>query len=157
MFKTVIWATDGSEEADAALQQALQLATLSDGRVVAVHCDHRLHGRAAAYPALANEEDVRIALRRQVEELEADGVDIDLVIRRSHRDAADIVASIAAELGGDVIVCGTRGFGPLAGAAIGSFTQTLLHTAPCPVLAVRRRDLLESEKPTSEEKAVVHA
>ena len=34
MFKTVIWATDGSEEADAALQQALQLATLSDGRVV---------------------------------------------------------------------------------------------------------------------------
>ncbi len=155
MFKTVIWATDGSEEADAALQQAVELARLSEGRVVAVHCDHRLHGRAAAYPALANEEDVRIALRRQVEELEADGVDIELVIRRSHRDAADIVTSIAGELGGDVIVCGTRGFGPLTGAAIGSFTQKLLHTSPCPVLAVRGRAELESGNAKDEEKAAV--
>jgi nucleotide-binding universal stress UspA family protein len=104
MIKTVIWATDGSEGADIALQEALHLAKLSGGRVIAIHCDHRLHGRAAAYPALADEEDRRIKLRRQVDELKADGVDIELVIRRSHREAADVVSSIATEIGGDVIV-----------------------------------------------------
>ena len=98
---------------------------------------------------------VRIELRRQVEELRSDGLDIELVIRRSHLDAADVVASIAAELDGDVIVCGTRGFGPFAGAVMGSFTQRLLHAAPCSVLAVRGRDRLESEMSKDEEKAAV--
>jgi nucleotide-binding universal stress UspA family protein len=153
MFKTVIWATDGSEGADIALQEALHLAKLSGGRVVAVHCDHRLQGRAAGYPALADEEDRRIKLRRQVDELKADGIDIELVIRRSHREATDIVASVTAELGGDVIVCGTRGFGPFAGAVLGSFTQRLLHVAPCSVLAVRGRDEVEPEQVKDEEKA----
>ena len=136
MYETVIWATDGSEGADVALQEALGLAKLSGGRVIAIHCDHRIRGRAAAYPALADEEDRRIKLRCQVDELKADGVDIELVIRRSHREAADVVASVAAELGGGVIVCGTRGLGALSGAFLGSFKQRLLHVAPCPVLAV---------------------
>ena len=153
MFKTVIWATNGSEGADAALQQALELAKLSGGRIVAVHCDHRLHGRAAAYPALADEEDIQVELRRKVDELKSDGLDIELVIRRSHLDAADVVASIAAELGGDVIVCGTRGFGPFSGVVIGSFTQRLLHAAPCSVLAVRARGEVEPESAKDEEKA----
>ena len=96
---------------------------------------------------------VRLELRRQVEELEAEGVDIECVIRRSRQDAADVVASIAAELGGDVIVCGTRGFGPLAGAVIGSFAQKLLHVAPCSVLAVP--DKLESEQREGEAKAAI--
>lgn len=152
MFKTVIWATDGSEGADAALQEALELAKLSDGRIVAVHCDHRLHGRAAAYPALADEEDVRDDLRRKLDELKSDGIDIGLVIRRSHLDAAEVVASVAAELGGDVIVCGTRGFSPLAGAVLGSFTQRLLHAARCSVLAVPVRGEVEPQ-PAQRERA----
>jgi nucleotide-binding universal stress UspA family protein len=152
MYETVIWATDGSGGADTALQEALQLAELSGARVVAVHCDHRLHGRAAAYPALADEEDRQTKLRRQVDELEAAGVDIELVIRRSHRDAADVVASVTVELGGDLIVCGSRGFGPFAGAVIGSFTQKLLHLAPCSVLAVRGRSALGHEQAKHEDK-----
>ena len=117
----------------------------------------RLPGGAAAYPALADEEDIQGEIRRKVDELKSDGVDIGLVIRRSHLDAAEVVASIAAELDGDVIVCGTRGFGPFAGAVIGSFTQRLLHTAPCPVLAVRVRGEVEPERVKGEEKAGVRA
>jgi nucleotide-binding universal stress UspA family protein len=145
MYETVIWATDGSDGADAALDEALRLANLSGGHVVAVHCDQRLTGRAAAWPTLADEEDRRIKIRRQVAALKDGGVDIDLVIRRSHREAADVVAALAAELGGDVIVCGTRGFGAFTGAFLGSFTQRLLHVAPCPVLAVRERDTTATE------------
>ena len=137
MYKTVIWATDGSAGADAGLQEVLQLARLTDARVVAVHCDQRLQGRAAAYPVLADEEDIQLKLRRQVDELKADGLDIELVVRYSHKKPADVVASVAREIGADIIVCGTRGAGAASGALLGSFTLRLLHVAPCPVLAVR--------------------
>ena len=114
MYKTVIWTTDGSDGADAALKEALRLASLSGGRLVAVHCDQRLNGRVGGWPALAAEDDLRLKIRRQVEELKADDVDIDLVIRPSHREAADTVAAVAAELDADAIVCGTRGMRVLA-------------------------------------------
>lgn len=145
MYQTIIWATDGSGGADVALDEALRLAELSGGRIVAVHCDQRLNGRAGGWPALPDEDDMRVAIRRKVEEQRADGVDIDVVIRRSHQEAADVVAAIADELGGDVIVCGTRGRGALAGAFLGSFTQRLLHVAPCPVLAVGEQQAVRSK------------
>jgi nucleotide-binding universal stress UspA family protein len=137
MYETVIWATDGSEGADVALKEALQLTELTGGRLVAAHCDQRLNGRAMASPALPDEEDRRIKIRRQVDELRADGVDVDLVIRRSHHDSADVVAEIAGELDADVIVCGSRGLGAFTAAFVGSVGQRLLHVAPCPVLVVR--------------------
>lgn len=144
MYKTVIWATDGSDRANAALQEALALAEMSGAHVVAVHCDQRLSGRASGWPALADEDDLRIKIRRQVTELQADGVDVDLIIRPSHKEAAGVVAAIAAERDADVIVCGTRGFSAFSGAFLGSFTQRLLHVAPCPVLAVREREPAEA-------------
>lgn len=136
MYRTVIWATDGSDGSDAALHAALRLAQAGGARLVAVHCDHRLSGRAGSWPALADEEDRRVKIRRQVDELRSTGVDADLVVRRSHREAADVVAAIATEFDADVVVCGTRGLGALAGAFLGSFTHRLLHVATCPVLAV---------------------
>jgi nucleotide-binding universal stress UspA family protein len=136
MYKTIIWATDGSDGAGSALREALTLASLTRGHIIAVHCDQRLNGRAAAWPKLADEDEVRTRIVRKVADLRRDGVDIELVIRRSHHEAADVVAAVAAELGADIVVCGTRGHGAFAGAFLGSFTQRLLHVATCPVLAV---------------------
>ena len=139
MYTTVIWATDGSAGADIALDEALRLAAAGRGRIVAVHCDQRMSGRAMAWPVLADEDDRRATIRRRVAALAESGVDVELVIRRSHREAADVVAAIAAELGADVVVCGTRGLGSISGALHGSFTKRLLHEAPCPVLVVPER------------------
>ena len=136
MYKTIIWATDGSDGANVALREALTLAGLTRAHIVAVHCDQRLNGRAGGWPADPDEYDHRITIMRKVNRLKQDGVDIELVVERSHRESADVVAETAAELGGDVIVCGTRGRGALAGMFLGSFTQRLLHVAKCPVLAV---------------------
>jgi nucleotide-binding universal stress UspA family protein len=154
MYENLIWATDGSAGADAALREALRLAELSGGRITAVHCDQRLFGRGGGVPRLPYEEDIRVRLRRRVEELRDEGVDIDLVVRRSRVDAADTVAALASELGADVVVCGTRGLGALASVFLGSFTQRLLHIAPCPVLAVP--ELLDAEE-DEHERVVVGA
>jgi nucleotide-binding universal stress UspA family protein len=139
MYETIIWATDGSEGASSALREALTLAGLTRGHIIAVHCDQRLNGRAGTWPKRTDEVELRTQIAHKVEALQHDGVDIELVIRRSHREAADAVAATAAELGGDIIVCGTRGLGAFAGAFLGSFTQRLLHVTPCPVVAVPER------------------
>jgi nucleotide-binding universal stress UspA family protein len=139
MFETLIWATDGSEGADAALKEAMHLIELSGGRIVAVHCDQRLNGRAYAYPVFADEDELRIAIREKVAELRAEGIDIDVVIRRSHREAADVIAAVADELDADLIVCGTHGRSALTGALLGSVAHGLLHLAACPVLVVPER------------------
>jgi nucleotide-binding universal stress UspA family protein len=135
MYKTVIWATDGSDGSEAALREALRL-TAPGGRLVAVHCDQRMTGRAAASPVLADEDEVRTSIRRRVKSLEADGVPAALVVRQSHHEAADVVADVAGELEADVIVCGTHGQGTFAGAFAGSFSHRLLHVARCPVVVV---------------------
>jgi nucleotide-binding universal stress UspA family protein len=46
MFKTIIWATDGSEAADRALPTALGLTAEANGRLLVVHANERLGGRA---------------------------------------------------------------------------------------------------------------
>src|SRR5919201_5749684 len=77
MYKKIIWATDGSEEAAAALLEARRLARAGAARIVAVHCDERLAGRAMGYPVLADEEDVLSEIRHRIEQLRRAGVDIE--------------------------------------------------------------------------------
>jgi len=136
MKKLVIWATDGSDGAEAALEEAIQLGELLGTKLYVVHVDQRLEGRAAAWPVLADEDDRREAIRRRAHELELEGFDVELTFDRTHGEAADVVGATAEDLGADLIVCGTRGVGALAGALVGSFAHRLLHVAPCPVLVV---------------------
>jgi nucleotide-binding universal stress UspA family protein len=137
MFKSIVWATDGSEAADRALPTVMELGTVPGAVVTAFHDDEHFEGRASAYPVLTDEPELRAKIRGQVELLKEAGVDAKLEIS-THvgNDPADAIATIARGLGADVIVVGTRGHGRMAGTLLGSVTQRLLHVAPCPVLAV---------------------
>jgi nucleotide-binding universal stress UspA family protein len=136
MFKTIVWATDGSPDAERALPTALELTRDGDGKLLAVHADERLRGRPGNAPRLADEEDIVLLLERRVGELAELGIDAELVVVSGHGDPADLIAEAAAEHKADVVVIGTRGHGRIAGAVLGSVTQRLLHVAPCAVLAV---------------------
>lgn len=146
MYETLIWATDGSDGADAALREALRLSELGGGRIVAVHCDQRLLGRAGAWPAYADEEERELRIRKQVAELAGAGVDIDLIVRRSHSEPANVIVSVADELEADAIVCGTHGRSALSGALLGSVAHALLHVARCPVLVVPEKAWRTADK-----------
>ena len=138
MFDKVIWATDGSEFADEALPFAKRLAA-GDGReLVIVHSTERLvGGRSAGEPLRADEDDVQVKILRQVDEARAEGLSVTTEFGSGFTGhTADVISEVARAVGADVIVVGTRGYGPIAGLLVGSVTQRLLHTAPCPVLAV---------------------
>lgn len=55
-------------------------------------------------------------------------------------DARDVINQTAKELGADLIVIGTHGRTGLSRALLGSTAETVVRTAPCPVLTVRISD-----------------
>jgi nucleotide-binding universal stress UspA family protein len=55
---------------------------------------------------------------------------------RTGAPAADAILRYAEEEGADLIVLGTRGFGAIRRALIGSVASTIARRAPCPILLV---------------------
>lgn len=52
-------------------------------------------------------------------------------------DPAGEIVNTAKEIGADLIVVGSRGFGQLKGLLMGSVSDRVMHLAHCPVLVVR--------------------
>lgn len=149
MFKTIMWATDGSDAADRALPFAKALADEAGGRLAVVHSKEMLVGRAGGYPLLADEDELEAKIRLQVEGMCEEGLNADLTVISGSTNAAHMLADTARELGVDVIVVGTRGHAPIAGLFVGGVTQRLLHIAPCPVLAVPAKERAETREALS--------
>jgi nucleotide-binding universal stress UspA family protein len=139
MYNKVMWATDGSEAADRALDHAKSLVADSESPLLVVYCEEfTLPGKGGgSYPVHADETEVQAKIERQVSELSSNGTPARLETTRSQAgNAAHAIADIAEQQGIDLIVVGTRGRTALVGLLLGGVTQRLLHIAPCPVLAV---------------------
>jgi universal stress protein A len=59
-------------------------------------------------------------------------------------DARDLINRTATELGADLIVMGTHGRRGVTRALLGSVTETVVRSAPCPVLTVRPNTVTHS-------------
>jgi nucleotide-binding universal stress UspA family protein len=136
MFRTIVWATDGSELADGALEYARELARHHGARIVAVHANELLLGRFGGAPIIADEPDLREKVAKQVEDLRFMGFDATLEVRGGHSDVATLIAEAAEDLDADLIVVGTHGHGGFTAALMGSVARALCHTAGRPVLVV---------------------
>ena len=139
MFKQILWATDGSEHADRALELAKSLASQNGAKLVAFHSVEREGGAGSrgAFTEDANEGEHQGKLRAQVKELSEQGVQAELkMVDGGPGGPAHNIADAAKEIGADLIVVGTRGHTAFHGLLLGSVTQRLLHIASCPVLAV---------------------
>ena len=139
MYRTVLWAADGSDEAERALQEALGLLE-PGGTLIGFHCDQRfLGGRAGGEPVLVDEDDRRTRIRATLAELTARGVDAKLILETTVRSPAHEIVRAAEENHVDAIVCGTRGLGGIQGTLLGSVARELLHHARVPVIVVPAR------------------
>ena len=136
MFETIVWATDGSELADGALENVVELAKTHHSKVVAVHATELLGGRYGGAPLFGDEPEMRDKIAQQVEELQAAGYDAELEIRSGSHDVATLISRAADDVGADLIVVATHGHGGLAAALMGSVARSLCHRANQPVLVV---------------------
>jgi nucleotide-binding universal stress UspA family protein len=137
MFSKIIWATDGSDQADAALPYAKDLAQREGASLVVVHVIQiYTSALAAGLPLYDDDVVLKEKVEKQVAELRAEGFDVTAQISTEKRQPAHVIADIAKDAGADLIVVGTQGHTALGGVIVGSVTQRLLHIATCPVLVV---------------------
>ncbi len=136
MSGTVVWASDGSANADRALEVATTLAHDRGASVLVVHVvpHYATEGGLAVYP---DEDRVKSKLEQTVQQLSSDGFDASLaVVDHVGPQPAHEIADLARDAQADLIVIGTRGYGAIAGLLLGSVALRLLHVAPCPVVCV---------------------
>jgi nucleotide-binding universal stress UspA family protein len=128
---------DGMAESYAALDEAARLAARFGGslRVIGVATPVPAMGAGAAAPAGAEAgPDFQTQLNNAVAELPPELRALPVYER------GDPVRKLleAAEMGVDLLVLGSRGFGPVMRLLIGSVSSRVIREAPCPVLVVPR-------------------
>ena len=128
---------DGMAESQAALDEAATLARKfgASMRVVGVMTPAPPMGAAAAAQVGAEAgPDFQTRLHRAVAELEPELRALPVVVK------GDPVERLleAAEMGLDLLVLGSRGFGPVMRLLIGSVSSRVIRGAPCPVMVVPR-------------------
>jgi nucleotide-binding universal stress UspA family protein len=128
---------DGMAESYAALDEAARLASKFGGslRVVGVASPVPPMGAAAAAQAGAEAgPDFQTQLNDAVAVLPPELRALPVYVR------GDPVQKLleAAEIGVDLLVLGSRGFGPVMRLLIGSVSSRVIRKAPCPVLVVPR-------------------
>ena len=141
-IRRIAVAYDGSAEAHVALDRAAALAQAL-GAVVDVVCAVDLTS-AVAQPGLmivaphVLEEDRRRGMARAEEgrALLAPAVRGQVSVPAGLPGEA--IARAAGDLGSDLVVCGSRGHGPVRRTLLGSTGRQLLHSASCAVLIVPR-------------------
>ena len=128
---------DGMAESYAALDEAARLATKFGGslRVIGVATPVPAMGAAAAHAAGAEAgPDFQSQLNNAVAELPPELRALPVLQR------GDPVEKLleAADMGVDLLVLGSRGFGPVMRLLIGSVSSRVIRKASCPVLVVPR-------------------
>jgi nucleotide-binding universal stress UspA family protein len=155
-IKTILYATDLSENAQYAFGYAVSLANRHDAKVVVLHVIEEIsHQMNMQVADLLGEEkwqelqrtrkkEVVETLVRKIEafcaETAADDKSCpftvtDIKVRNGHPVEEIIAESIASDY--DVIVMGTHGHGILAGAMMGSTAMRVVRRSHVPVMVIR--------------------
>lgn len=142
----ILFATDGSEGSDVALDLLLSLPHRLVDRfdVASVPVHHHIGGTVegtGAYVTELVEAEMETAHHTALEaalRLKARGIDADTHVTEGIA-AADAIIATAKRLRSDLIVVGTRGLGRIAGAILGSTARALAKHSPVPVMVVRER------------------
>ncbi|AET68578.1 universal stress protein UspA-like protein [Desulfosporosinus orientis DSM 765] len=142
VINKILVPTDGSEYSKHALAAALQYAEQYQSKIKLIHVVHQpissMTVSAEIYSFSLTEEQIN-EIGNTIMEKTLVGNDISKVSIEKEISEGYPATVILDEIkeGIDLVVMGTSGHGPLAGALIGSVTQRVLADATCPVLIVK--------------------
>jgi nucleotide-binding universal stress UspA family protein len=142
MFRNILVAVDGSEEAEQALAHAIDLAECEHARLTIISCVRQPPpaayiggGAAAAGEAARAAEPETEAMLVEARERVPEHVSVSTLLSREPPRVA-ILRQI--ERGNhDLVVLGSRGRGALRSLLLGSVSHHVLHRSPVPVLIVQ--------------------
>ncbi|HWH21003.1 MAG TPA: universal stress protein [Solirubrobacterales bacterium] len=145
MFTRIVVGTDGSDTAEEAVRQAIDLAKLTGATLSVVSAfqpvsKRRIQGeQEGAPPDIANQigprEDVNLILDAAAAKARAAGVEV-----KTHpvqADPAEAILNVAEEIKADLIVVGNKGMTGARRYLLGSVPNNVSHHAPCSVIIVR--------------------
>lgn len=132
MLKHLLWATDFSESANAALEYCIVLAKLTNASMTLLHI---AEAEEAINEKLTSEHRQR--LEAIASELSQSGFAVTTVIRSGQ--AAKTIVEVVKEANADLVVLGAHGRTSFREKLLGSTTEQVLTTSPVPVLFVRER------------------
>jgi nucleotide-binding universal stress UspA family protein len=145
MFKSIVVGTDGSDTANQAVRQAVELALAVGASIDLVSAyapvpAQRLSEERRAAPedlqwAITPREDVDATLAGAAEIAQQAGVSVEVFPRQG--DPADAILDVAEERDADLIIVGNKGMTGAKRFLLGSVPNKVSHHAPCSVLIIR--------------------
>lgn len=140
-MKQILVATDGSENAHYAVDEAISLARSSGARLVVAYVRHAplpvlgepVYQRSLSRELRTAQEATALATTK------ACGVGVEVEVEILEGNPAARILDLARIRDVDLIVVGSRGLGTLAGALLGSVSREVVHRADRPVLVATRR------------------
>jgi nucleotide-binding universal stress UspA family protein len=143
MISSMVVGTDGSETAQEAVRQAVELASRLGATVHLVSAyepvpEGRLREERVQVPEdyewMVNpREDVNTTLKDAAEQME--GIEVQTHAREG--DPADAILDVAEEHNADLIVVGNKGMTGAKRFLLGSVPNKISHHAPCSVMIIR--------------------
>lgn len=141
-IKRIMCATDFSESSDHALSYGIALAKEFNAKLYVCHVVDLTSAGIYGEAFLAFEDQQNRIQKRALEDLktllEKQAVDWEPVVTSGR--ASDEVTRMAQEKGVDLVVSATHGRSGLKRVIIGSVTERLMRTLPCPLMVVRGRE-----------------
>jgi len=139
MYGTILFATDGSADAEAALDHALELAASAGATLHAVSV---VETRTAYDNAIIDPEEVRANLRadaeaaveRAAEAAAEAGVECHTAVLEG--PPYECVLESIEDVGADAVVVGATGRSGFKRLVLGSTAERLLEAAPVPVVVI---------------------
>ena len=141
MPRSIVVATDGSEPAERAVQEAIAIAAREGARLHVVTAYPDPHMFRERITSGATEVPVRLrevaesVLARAAREAENQGVEVETHAREG--EPAEAIIGLANEQQADLIVVGNRGLTGIRRFLLGSVSSKVSEHAPCSVMIVR--------------------
>lgn len=141
MYKNIIIAMDGSENAKKALDRAVVIAKMNKSKLYIVNViDTRTWANIEAHNDDVLQQEAEVfsqSLLDSYNEAElADIEDVNIIVEAGSPRTM-ITHEISRRVNADLIICGASGLSKTARFLLGSVSENIIRTAECDVLVVR--------------------
>lgn len=153
MYSRILVPVDGSATSDRGLEEAIQLARLTHGRLRLIHVIDELSlslgmeayaGYGGDFPTLLRENG-HLILDNAKARVTASGVEHDAVIHDSYTGVvSDIVVDEAKTWHAELLVLGTHGRRGFRRMVLGSSAESILRMSTIPVLLIRQPETTDA-------------